>query len=257
MEPDQKEFKIAAWAFPLLSWIVAAYFLIGFLKKSGFPPDFAVGTAVFAVPALLFLFLPFFKKIKIGKLLELEMEVAKAKLELSDFKSEVRNTLSVLSTNVNTIGGTSNQVTVNLPGIAELQKAREDVAASIPAEAKQEAQQVEDRIIRQSDEDRTMALARTRIDIERALRELLGKRTTLPPGREDAIKFASVSQLFDMFVSQNSQLQYLRKPFRYVTQICNAAIHAQSVSTEQADEALSLGAEILTAIKAFDRNEPN
>jgi uncharacterized membrane protein YhdT len=69
MEPDKQEFKIATWIFPLLSWIVAAYFLIGFLKKSGFPPAFSVETAGLAIPALLFLFLPFFKKIKIGKLL--------------------------------------------------------------------------------------------------------------------------------------------------------------------------------------------
>jgi hypothetical protein len=58
-----------------------------FPEKSGFPPDFSAGTAALAI---------------IGKLLELEREVEKAKRELLDFKSEVRSTLSVLSTNVNT-----------------------------------------------------------------------------------------------------------------------------------------------------------
>jgi hypothetical protein len=255
MEPEKQEFKIAVWAFPLLSWIVAAYFLVGFLRRSAFPPDFSVGTSALAIPALLFLFFPFFKKIKIGKLFELEREVEKAKRELSDFKSEVRSTLSVLSTNVNTIGGMSNQITVNIPALAQLQQARQDVAAAIPAKAKREAEKAESRIIRQSDDDKTMALARTRIDIERTLREALGKQTYFPPERVDSINYASISRLFAMAAEVYPTLPSLQKAFKYVNQVCNAAIHGQRVSDQQADEALALGAEILAALQAFERGD--
>jgi amino acid transporter len=121
--PENKEFKIPALVFPVLSWLVALYFLIGFLDKSGFPPTFTSATGALGAPALFFLFLPFFNKIKIGKVLELEREVEKAQKELSDFKGEIRSTLSLLSTNVNTIGGMTNQINLTIPGLAELQKA--------------------------------------------------------------------------------------------------------------------------------------
>jgi hypothetical protein len=172
-----------------------------------------------------------------------------------DFKGEVRSTLSVLSTNVNTIGGMSNQITVNIPALAELQQARQDVAAAIPAKSKGEAEKVESRIILQSEDDRIMALARTRIDIERTLREALGKRTYLPPEKVETIKFASITKLFAMAADIYPALPNLQKAFKYVTQVCNAAIHGQRVSDQQADEALALGAEILAALQAFDRGD--
>jgi hypothetical protein len=255
MEPNKQEFKIPAWAFPLLSWIVAAYFLIAFLKKSAFPPDLTTGTTALGVPALVFLFFPFFTKIKIGKVLELEREVQKAKKDLSDFKTEVRSTLSVLSTNVNTIGGMSNQITVNIPALAELQRARQDVASAIPVKAKEEAEKVENRIIRQSEDDKTMALARTRIDIERTLREVLGKQTYLPPEKLESVKFASITKLFAMAAEIYPTLPSLQTAFKYVNQVCNAAIHGQRVSDQQADEAIALGAEVLAALQAFDRGD--
>jgi len=247
---EKPEQKMPLWGLPALSWLVSFYFLLGFAANVGFPPDrrLLVGDALYVLLWLFFLFLPFFTKIKIGTFLELEREVAKAKEELRDFKAEIRNSMSVLSTNVNTIGGMTNQVTVNIPGLAELREARQIVEAKAPIETKQTAEQVEERILLQS-EDPTLALARTRIDIERLLRNTLGKRTTLTAGKEDAVKFLGISQLFDLFISQNEQYAFLKKPFRYVTQICNAAIHAQRVSDEQAQEALALGAQIIAVLR--------
>ena len=190
---DKPELKMPVWVLPVLSWLVSCHFLLGFVISVGFPPnrDLLVGRVLFVLLWLFFLFLPFFTKIKIGRFLELEREVAKAKEELREFKAEVRNSMSVLSTNVNTIGGMTNQVTVNVPGVAELREARKVVEEEAPADAKETADQVEERIILQSD-DATLALARTRIDIERLLRNILGKRTSLPAGREETLKFAGV-----------------------------------------------------------------
>lgn len=250
--PNESKDKMPAWALPALSWLISFYFLLSFVTNVGFPPDrkLLVGDALYVLLWLFFLFLPFFSKIKIGSFLELEREVAKAKEELREFKSEMRNSMSVLSTNVNTIGGMTNQVTVNIPGMAELREARQIVEAKAPQEAKQTAEQVEARILLQS-EDSTLALARTRIDIERLLRRILGKRTVLNPEKEDAVRFVGINQLFDLFISQNDQFMYLKKPFRVVTQICNAAIHAQRVSDDQAQEALALGAQVIAVLKEF------
>jgi len=259
MEPTKQPAKMPEWVFPMLAWLVALYFLVGFLKNVGFPPNRSLVAAepLFGAIGLFFLFLPFFKTIKIGKILELEREVAKAKEELKEFKAEIRNTVAVLSTNVNTIGNTThnNQMTVNIPGLSELQKARQDVAAVIPPRGKGDPDQVEDRIIRQSDDDKTMALARTRIDIERTLREALGKQTYLPQDKAETIKFASLSKLFEVAAGVYPPLANLRKPFKYVNQICNAAIHAQQISDEQANEALALGAEILAVLEGFERGD--
>jgi len=94
-----------------------------------------------------------------------------------------------------------------------------------------------------------VAPARTRIDIERAIRELLDKNGNFKTASQTDINYAGVNQLADILLRQNPHLRYLRRSFRYVTQICNAAIHAQVVSDLQAEEALALGAEILTALK--------
>jgi hypothetical protein len=247
--------QMPQWALPALSWLVSAYFLFGFVSNLGFPPDRSLltGDALYVFLWLFFLFLPFFKKIKIGSILELEREIERAKEELREFKAEVRNNLSVLSTNVNTIGGMTNQVTVNIPDLAELRAARRAVdsqSSSSPSEAKE----VEQQLLMQS-EDTTLALARTRIEIERHLRAILGKRTTLPKGREGSIQFIGTRQLFELFLSQYPKFEYLAKPFKYVIQICNAAIHAQRVSEEQADEALALGAQIISTLNDISHSE--
>ncbi len=258
---EAKKQEMPAWALPALSWLVSLYFLLGFVSNVGFPPDRSLftGDALFVFLWLLFLFLPFFSKIKIGNVLELERELQRTKDELRDFKAEIRNSVSVLSTNVNTIGSMTNQITVNIPGIAELQNARQNLNALTPPRIKKEGEQVAQGLLLQS-EDTTMALARTRIEIERLLRTVLGKRISINAMRDQSVKFLGPRQLFDMFVRENDSYSYLLKPFLYVTQICNAAIHAQKISDEQAQEALSLGAQIIAALEeiASDdrRNEP-
>ncbi len=88
MEPTKQAAKMPEWVFPVLAWLVALYFLVGFLKNVGFPPNrsLVTGDAAFGAIGLFFLFLPFFKTIKIGKLLELEREVARLKRSLRNSK---------------------------------------------------------------------------------------------------------------------------------------------------------------------------
>jgi hypothetical protein len=104
-----------------------------------------------------------------------------------------------------------NNMRVHIPNLSELQRAREDVAAVLFPTGRGEAEQAESRIIRQSDDDRTTALARTRIDIERALRESLGKQTYLPADNADTIKFANLSKLFEMAAGIYPPLAPLRR----------------------------------------------
>jgi hypothetical protein len=99
-------------------------------------------------------------------------------------------------------------------------------------------------------EDPALALAWTRIEIERNLRGVLGRDLiswqSLSVG---SIRFATLPQLFEAFTKRYPEYQYLKDAFRYVTQVCNAAIHAQFVSEDQAREALGLGGQVIKILK--------
>jgi hypothetical protein len=252
---DKKSYSMPEWGLPALSWLISFYFLSSFVANAGFPPhrEILIGDAFYVLLWLFFLFLPFFSKIKIGGFLELERQVEQAREDLREFKAEVRNSLSVLSTNVNTIGGMSNHVTVNIPGLQELREARETVESNAP-QSTDEARQVEKKLMMQS-EDTTLALARTRIEIERYLRKILGKRVAITSNLQRA-KLMGARQLFGEFLREYPDLSYLKRSFEYVTQICNAAIHAQHVPDEKAQEALALGAQIIAVLNDISGQDP-
>lgn len=232
-----------------LSWIVSLFFATSFLRNTGFPParSLETGDIIYLALALFFAFMPFYSRIRIGNYLEIEREVARTKEELGEFKSEVRQSISVLSTNVNTIGNLSNQVTVNLPGIVELEELKRKIDASTTPGTRREAEEIRAGLLLES-EDTVMALARTRIRMEYLLRKILGKRTSVNELRNQSIKFMGIRQMFNMFLAESPQYKYLFEPFMYVNQVCNAAVHAQRVSEEQANEALDLGARIIATL---------
>lgn len=241
------------WGLAAFSWILSLYFLACFIWRVGFPPDRALLAAdsVYVFLWLFFLFLPYFQKVKIAGVVELEREVAKAKEELSEFKAEVRNTISVLSTNVNTVGNTSNHFNISMsaPDLQLLEKARQQVELAASAAAKQEVKQAQEvqQGLSGDGEGTAMALVRTRIEIERLLRKILGK-TTVGFTADENTKFLGLRRLFDLFLDARKNYEYLKQPFQYVLQVCNAATHAQSVSPAQAKEALVLGAHIISAL---------
>lgn len=251
------------WALPALSWLVSFYFLAGFVAHVGFPPSRSIfGSDVLYVAIwLFFLFLPFFNKVKVGSFLELERQVEKAKEEakqakddLREFKAEVRSTLQVLSTNVNTIGGMSNQVTVNIPGLAELQQARQVMEEKAPPEAKEAANVLE----RQSwwrNDDPALELASMRIEIERILRGVMERRMPTSAGDLGHTRLPSLSSLFNEFLRMYPDFTWLNGPFRSFIGVANAAIHGQRLAGEEIKVALELGAEIVATLKKLFPDE--
>lgn len=239
------------------SWIVATYFGVGFIAKAGFPPktDLLIGDALFVGLFLFFVFLPFFNKIKVGSWLELEREIKEAKKEatdakreLSDFKTEVRNTMSVVSTNLNTQRMSTQLNFYGTPNADELRDAQQKVGANLDAKDRSTVEKYEIVTRAQQENDVPLMLAKVRIDIERLLRKIVGARLAVSSPATDRIKLASSRQLFQRLVASNDSYAYLSKPFDYVNNVCNAAIHAQAVSSEQADEALRLGAQVIEVL---------
>lgn len=238
------------WVLSVFSWVVAAYFGAGFVVNAGFPPkrELLMGDAFFVGIFLLFLFLPFFNKIKIGSWLELERELQQTKKELTDFKNEVRNTVSVVSTTLNNQRMTT-QVNFNTaPDPSKLREEQEKVNVKLDAGDRSTVEKYEKVTRAQQENDIPLMLAKVRMDIERLLRKIVGARLMVASSVSDSIRLASTRQLFQRLIDSDDSYEYLRRPFEYVNRVCNAAIHAQTVSDEQADEALRLGAQIIEVL---------
>jgi hypothetical protein len=235
---------------PLFSWLVSFYFLSGFVWDVSFPPRLNVspGHVFFGALWLFFLFLPFFRRVKIGSFLELERELEKTRADLRDFKTEIRSSLTLISTNVNTIGNLSNQITVNVPGAADLAEIKKRLDDLAQPGTREEAKEIRSELAAIDGEDRIMALARTRIRLEYLLREILGKRTTIPEEARGGVKFMALSQLVRLFLERYPHHRSLEEPLRYLIQVANAAVHAQRLSEAQADEALDIGARMLAIL---------
>ena len=91
-------------------------------------------------------------------------------------------------------------ISVEVPSVPEIEEQRRVLEEKAPATANA-ALEVE-RDFLQQDDDIVIALFKTRVEIERLLRTIVGKSTTLPPGKEN-IRMAGLPQLFDIFVAQN------------------------------------------------------
>lgn len=245
------------WWLAIPSWLSAVYFGVGFVVKAGFPPktDMLIGDALFVGLTLLLLFAPFFNKIKISSWIELEREVKEAKVEavsakdeLREFKAEIRDTMSVVSTNLNTQRMSTQLNIYGTPNVDELRAAQAKLEENLDSSDQVAVEEYESSARAQQENDVPLMLAKVRMDIERLLRRIVGARLAISSVDAEPVRLASTRQLFHRLVLTNSNFAYLNKPFDYVNKVCNAAIHAQVVSSEQANEALRLGAQIIEVL---------
>lgn len=242
--------------FPTLCYVLAAYFFYAFSEVVGIPPTKALDSASGSYLALaLFLFmLPEAKKLKLGQLFEYEARVKEIKEEVKQFKEETRTTLAAYTSLISAISNTVNQtVNVNLPGPGEASRAREDLDTTL--KTKKEKTKIEgeiERFLASEDNDLHYALAKLRMQLEKELRRILGKRTeTLYPVEEN-MKFLSTRSLFSEFSRKYPNYQAIQSSFDYVLKVCNAAIHGQYVPEGYAHEALSMGFRMLEELKSIN-----
>lgn len=205
-----------------------------------------------------FLLFPAAKKISLGKLITFEREVEKIKEEVVETRAQMANFLGVYSSMLTTISNTMKQtVHVNFqPGSEERRKAQE--AISEVQNVSTAEVDVEDKVstyIAASGGDYMLALAAMRIELERSLRQRLGKRTSTADPTQMKDRFISVSQMFRQFLTSHPSLEQLRSSFEYVLKICNAAIHGQTVDEDYAKEAIYMGLSLVNEIKATAAND--
>jgi len=190
------------------------------------------------IGGILFLFLPFIKKVKVGKLFEIEMELKNTKEELNTFKSDIRQTISIMNTNISTISSINNQIQINIPGIADLQSAIKAISSQSNQQIENSSKEIKEELIIE-DEDNIMSLTKARIQIEYLLRNILVKRFKLKSSEID-LKYLSLIQLIREFLNEFPQYRYLENSLRYVRKLGNAAAHAQNIPEGQTQEAIEL-----------------
>jgi hypothetical protein len=101
-------------------------------------------------------------------------------------------------------------------------------------------------------QDNALALAKLRIDIEQALRELMLVRgLEVVTARSSAVKMAELLA-GDVLPTE------LVEPIRQVLTVCNQAIHGYDVSDDLADSIVSVGDELLARLRwLIERHTPN
>ncbi len=76
---------------------------------------------------------PFIQKLRIGKIVELERNIQQQKDEVRDFKNEVRQLISIVSTSVNSISNLSSTTNVNIDFADSLKQAKEQLSQATTA----------------------------------------------------------------------------------------------------------------------------
>jgi hypothetical protein len=91
------------WLFLVPCWVLATFFLVVFLKNSGWLPETpaTIYDLAYLLAALLLFLLPFVSRIKLGQLFELERKVEEAREEVKYFKNEVRQMFAASSASAN------------------------------------------------------------------------------------------------------------------------------------------------------------
>ncbi|WP_339074962.1 hypothetical protein [Teredinibacter turnerae] len=242
--------------FPFICRLTAVLLLLHAFYGMGVPPKSTIEPSKFIliVFSIFFFLVPIAKKISLGKLLTFEREIEKVKTDVTEFKGETRQILSTYSSMITAISNTANQtVNVHLPGRAEAQEAKEELKSTLAEDDDQyDSDDQIELYMAQSGGDINFALARLRMDLERRLREILGKRTSTSDPNNMKGNFLSARQLFSMFIERHPRYKGMHSSFDYILKVCNAAIHGQQISDGHGIEALGMGLKMLSEFEKIN-----
>lgn len=243
--------------FSILSRLIAIYFFILFHLHVGSvsKAHLTATSTIYLVLFIFFLVLPFAQRLKLGKLIEFEAKVEKTRAEIKKVRTETRDLISTVSVMVNTISASMNQsVILNLPTSEEVREAHKDMSNVIgdsPESTAKEKKMLE--YVRAGEFDVHYALARLRMDLERELRRVLGKRLETADRLRMRGKFLTARSLFRQLASVVPRYKQMQSSFDYILRFCNAAIHGQRIPEASAHEAIDMGLDILRELE----NESN
>ena len=239
--------------FSVLSWVVAIYFIWSFHVRVSFPPEKPIGDTEWTYLALFVFFsvLPFARRLRIGRLIEFEAKVKEVQEEVREVRTEARQLVATVSTMVNIISTSVSQtVNLNVPSVGEEKIAQEELSEVItdPPEPSVQREAIQ-ALLEAEGSDIHYALARLRIDLEKELRRLLGKRLEIEYPLSMKGEFLTARSLFRRLMKADERYEGMKSSFDYMLRVCNAAIHGQRVPENIAYEAMDMGLRMLRELK--------
>jgi len=245
--------RLRDWLLFIICWIFTIVFLIIFFTHTGFTPLSPVNRSdwYFLLLALGFSLLPFFSKIKIGKLIELERDIKKTKEEFTDYHIVSNQMIQTLSNSVNAVASLHNTININVPGNRELLQDKEVVKGTIEIQAGSPEESIREDLLR-GEVDLNDALTRARRRLEALLREILGKKSKFIDS-DQKIKYMGLYKLFDTFVNEYPKYRNLRVALADINNVLNAAIHAQRIPESQAETTLDIASDLIAALEYINQ----
>jgi hypothetical protein len=252
-----KEWIIKYWKeilFFIMTWGIGWYLFAIVICKidPNFPDSICPEHWTILFTAIFMLLLPFVSKIALGNILKVERELKQTKTELSDFKSTTQNQFQFLTNNLNFLSqNLSNNI--NIYNRAPDEEVLEDANRNLEKpNKKEELNKVEKDLDFQTGNEEELwifNLLKIRVQMEKELREILEKRTSVSSRSDLNIKYFSLHKLFELYIEKYPDSKTLKQPQRLFSNVANAAIHGQTISKRQYEEARELGVKILRDIR--------
>jgi hypothetical protein len=236
-------------SWPILSRVIAGYFIWAFHLHVGFPPltSLTPTAATYLALSVFFTMAPYAQRLKLGKFIEFEARIERVQTEVKEVHTATRELLSTVSVLANAVSVKTNQnVVVNVPSVEDGRTALDDMLPAIthsPGPDSRERRILE--YLGAGNSDVHYALARLRMELERELRRVLGKRLESGDPARMRDKFLSARALFRRLTSAIPRYRHMQGSFNYLLQVCNAAIHGQRLPEDVAHEAIDLGLRVL------------
>lgn len=278
-------------AFPFICFSVAAYFGLAFSVAAGFPPTTAKDHWVLLAGFILFVLLPFVRKIDLFQLVSLERNIAdvkekadETKEKVKELQQDIRNVLTAQQTLTSAIHlRTSNAQTIYVggyerPAETKIEEAQQSLKHVRPAEVVDKAtgtevmnwlQKIGVGNITLVDEDKINS---ANLDI------MLGNPPFAAVGPADKViltrtkieaEMKRLLQNLDISLprgmSQRNMLLTLmdyyallqehREAFDVFFKIANPLVHAEAVPKEDIDHAGFIGERLLTVLKSLEQSD--
>ncbi|MES2727989.1 MAG: hypothetical protein V4643_12850 [Bacteroidota bacterium] len=239
----------------LMTWGIGLYLFIRVICKIN--PDLpnTISTVHWTIffTSLFLLFLPFVRKIELGKFLKIEKEVKETKNEVKNFKTEAVERFNLLTSSISMLSqNLTNKITIynQAPDAATLREVKEELDEKKP-EIKTAIQNINFEL-EDSEEEWIWIfnLLKIRVQLEKDLRVVLQKRTTIETNENiQDIKFYPLTKLYDKYIEKYPSSVVFRIPFQLFSSVANAAIHGQTISKNQYEQAKELGVRILRDVR--------
>ena len=245
-ESSEKLIYIVSWA---LGLAVLIFYVLSLLNI-GIRLDYQ--SIIFLALIIILFLTPFFPKIKFGKYFELERTIKQTGENLSDFKQEVRHQLTIIQTNIENRNNNFQFLSSGkMPDTSEIREIIESLNLPNNRNTRRQRSELNDKITA-VDEEQSWKLVKTRIEIEKELRRILNKKTTVHTFPEKEVKYISITGLMKMFLQQFPNNEKLTEPFNYFIRIANSVIHGQTIDDKYIKEGINLGIAIYEKLKQIE-----